>query len=1287
MNQNFFIELLDDGYDVFVLTFGSSNQDSLIDNSQSVLAALNYIQTLSSNMNSTLEPIKIIGYSMGGILARLALSYAEEANLPHFSNFLITLDSPHRGILINDNAQSSLNSELTQEILPESLELMIERIFQSPAAKQMIRNNIFGTNAYVSTGSEEYREIFGILNNSDSGGQELLNGTGYPHKQNLVHKYALALGSNTLSGNVNNNNNFANIGWELRWGGLRLDSGNVTNIPSTWYDKTPASLVPIRQKYTEVLDRDNWWDFLDEYISMPKVHLVLSLSYIPPMVPTISSLCIESTPFTYGHFNSPLPASFSTPFDDYYISSTPQYHNTIPADAASWMMDKLNSTELRSIGYASGTVYSEAIAFPGATISVKNIQTNETYYTTSNELGEYSFPLFYLSPCEYQITIAGDGYYSSKQTHSIQPNHLGNAELPNTTLSKFNLNNIIVSVSNPTFFSSISEALLQVYNFCSTEAYNSEPVKIKVLSGTYDDDLNLFWLTAAGVENFTLEGIGDVTLSGNSCGIRLLISEIDQIDNAVYTINNLKISGFEKGLIYKDYYEDSSTLPYNGHITLNVINCRFEDCGNNAHNFPDVSAAAVHFEGAGIIENCTFINNSINGSYYTPYSSYLTGGIFVRNDSQGMVKVNNCLFEGNSGGEAGALVVTGLGEVVVSNNNFKDNALVSSSETFGMKGKDLSVYLASNTEIRHNVFEGEQGSSVGLKSYESQPSNPCSDIIFENNTISYTVNAGSNTRTILKFKICSDPSIQDIQFRNNVFMSNVPNICRVSKSIGYHPAIFEHNILYNVTTAEASFVLNTTDPDEPLYNHLCNPMLNTNFVPIWNDTIMSPCIDTGIGDPDPDGTPPDIGAKRAVEHAFWEYTFEDQADADRWHWVSYPVLNTITDNALKASVFFEELLHVHQKIVNGLPVDQPTYLDSICWMEGEPKSISWLSGSWFGPVDFHFVSSPQGYKIKLKQDLQETVTLIESGFKTPENLQFPIYGGVENWLGYFKEDAQYPDEAFAVIWDDINMVRGKNWSLTRNSNGAMVGKKGTLNYGDMVIVTTNSNHSFRWGSGIPVPPRIKEASESFIYDEKPDYIPVYINIPDDMMMDLCEIGLYVDGVCKGAVVVDGPFEQVSAYVDSPDELSGDDVEFVFCYEEGKRAGNELRAMNLNPGRLQPQYGIAGASYPYFEIKLTQDDMDEIVPPEFSLRQNYPNPFNPSTTISYWLPETARVRLDIYNLKGQLVKTLIDSEMAAGLHSVVWNGKDSNNQAVASGVYFYRISSPNNTQTKRMLLMK
>jgi flagellar hook assembly protein FlgD len=88
-----------------------------------------------------------------------------------------------------------------------------------------------------------------------------------------------------------------------------------------------------------------------------------------------------------------------------------------------------------------------------------------------------------------------------------------------------------------------------------------------------------------------------------------------------------------------------------------------------------------------------------------------------------------------------------------------------------------------------------------------------------------------------------------------------------------------------------------------------------------------------------------------------------------------------------------------------------------------------------------------------------------------------------------------------------------------------------------------------------------------------------------------------------------------------------------------------------------------------------------------LSWNYPNHFNPTATIVYNLLEAAKVQLDIYNVKGQLVKTLVNAEMSAGMHSVVWNGRDSNNAAVASGVYFYRVSSPKATQTKRMLLMK
>ncbi len=85
--------------------------------------------------------------------------------------------------------------------------------------------------------------------------------------------------------------------------------------------------------------------------------------------------------------------------------------------------------------------------------------------------------------------------------------------------------------------------------------------------------------------------------------------------------------------------------------------------------------------------------------------------------------------------------------------------------------------------------------------------------------------------------------------------------------------------------------------------------------------------------------------------------------------------------------------------------------------------------------------------------------------------------------------------------------------------------------------------------------------------------------------------------------------------------------------------------------------------------------------------NYPNPFNPETSISYNLREAGQVTLDIYNLKGQKVRTLVNEHQDKGQHNVVWNGKDENNSSVASGVYFYRMSNGSYSSTKKMILMK
>ncbi|NIM19125.1 MAG: T9SS type A sorting domain-containing protein [Candidatus Latescibacteria bacterium] len=92
-------------------------------------------------------------------------------------------------------------------------------------------------------------------------------------------------------------------------------------------------------------------------------------------------------------------------------------------------------------------------------------------------------------------------------------------------------------------------------------------------------------------------------------------------------------------------------------------------------------------------------------------------------------------------------------------------------------------------------------------------------------------------------------------------------------------------------------------------------------------------------------------------------------------------------------------------------------------------------------------------------------------------------------------------------------------------------------------------------------------------------------------------------------------------------------------------------------------------------------------PDVMLYQNYPNPFNPMTTISFTLPEKARVNLSIYNLEGKLIKVLIDGMQNEGYREITWDATGSRGNPAASGVYFYRLTAGNRTLTKKMVLLK
>jgi hypothetical protein len=119
--------------------------------------------------------------------------------------------------------------------------------------------------------------------------------------------------------------------------------------------------------------------------------------------------------------------------------------------------------------------------------------------------------------------------------------------------------------------------------------------------------------------------------------------------------------------------------------------------------------------------------------------------------------------------------------------------------------------------------------------------------------------------------------------------------------------------------------------------------------------------------------------------------------------------------------------------------------------------------------------------------------------------------------------------------------------------------------------------------------------------------------------------------------------------------------------------------------------VSGEGWYIDDVRLESDpvanaDGVQIVQ-ALSLNPNYPNPFNPNTNISFYLPTSERAKVEIFNIKGQRVSTLYNDVAPAGHTQISWNGKDQHGASVASGVYFYRLSTPTQTISRKMMLMK
>jgi len=167
----------------------------------------------------------------------------------------------------------------------------------------------------------------------------------------------------------------------------------------------------------------------------------------------------------------------------------------------------------------------------------------------------------------------------------------------------------------------------------------------------------------------------------------------------------------------------------------------------------------------------------------------------------------------------------------------------------------------------------------------------------------------------------------------------------------------------------------------------------------------------------------------------------------------------------------------------------------------------------------------------------------------------------------------------------------------------------------------------------------------------------------------------------------GPGDRRSLMSVGPTSLGiGDSIEVVYAIVGA--AGSD-RIRNIDYLRWLTQY--VRQAYPDL-ASLRQYEEEEPLPPSeapssVTLCTNYPNPFNAGTTILYAVPDAVPVRLTVYNLLGQEIKTLVNATVQAGTHAATWNGTNAVGMQVSSGIYFYRFETGGIVVTKRMIFQK
>lgn len=402
-----------------------------------------------------------------------------------------------------------------------------------------------------------------------------------------------------------------------------------------------------------------------------------------------------------------------------------------------------------------------------------------------------------------------------------------------------------------------------------------------------------------------------------------------------------------------------------------------------------------------------------------------------------------------------------------------------------------------------------------------------------------------------------------------------------------------------------------------------------------------------------------------------------------YNWESFPIMSGIQDDAIRV---------ITQNSANGTQYSGVGYTNADRLENSISNYANRINSIWdYTPYPFN-IEPLNGYMLRSTgvNNARIEGTLCENGV-IGDLIPGNIY-----WIGYPLANSQTLAQAFGSEFPKVSQVWAENWYFDRQvndtkttTNPTLVNASKPMEFGKMYKVKVSSNISnFKWNnSRIDSTPIVNPPSQNFVYQPAPEYEAIDIISVAKNPLPYKEIGIFDGETCLGATSVNQYPVQILAYTLGHE---GNQLSFRALNENGvvSEINPVVTCYDRNSGEKSKKLLIAGdIEYAVMEIEEKNTNSSNELPVLVNEVKCYPNPFNPNTQITFTLTSSSEVNIEIFNIKGQLVKNLFKGNLPSGKHFVRWNGNDLNNHTLSSGVYFYKLKAGNNVITNKVMLLK